>query len=149
MSRHPFTIRDEEARQRALFLIASLDLKRIWQVTVEPYRKQRSLSQNGLYWRWVEIISNDTGNDVDAIHDYLKGKFLTPKEMEIAGEKFMCRSTRKLDTKTMSEYMDRCYSWAGSDLGIFLPIPEEMHLPKEPGVAFLDDKIEALIEPKA
>ena len=125
MSRQPFIIRDEKLRKLALDLIASLDLKREWQVIVEPYKKRRSLSQNGLYWRWVEIISNDTGNDTDAVHDFLKNKFLVPKEIEIAGEKVLCRSTRKQDTKTMSEYMDKVYAFAGSELGIFLPVPED------------------------
>ena len=121
----PHIIRDEDMRARVCRLIAGLDLKKPWAVTVEPHKERRSLNANSLYWQWIGIIAKETGNDPDTVHETFKQKFLIPEEISFMGEKMLYRSTARLDTKAMSEYMDRVYSLATSELGILLPVPEE------------------------
>ena|SRR3990167_4325161 len=126
MSREPIILRDDVVRGYVLDLIGKLNLEKPWAVTVEPYKKKRSLNQLGLYWKWVGIVANETGNDADDLHEFFKSKFLIPRPVEIGGEVINVRSTTKLDTAAMKEFMDRVYAFAGSELGIMLPVPEDM-----------------------
>ena len=121
----PLIIRDEPMRASVCRLIAGLDLSKPWAVTVEPYKERRSLNQNSLYWQWIGIISRETGNDPDTVHEAFKQKFLIPEEISFMGEKMLYRSTAKLDTRSMSEYMDKVYAFTTSELGILLPVPED------------------------
>lgn len=126
MSREPYIIRDEAMRQRVSDLIDGLDLAKPWSVTVEPYRKKRTLSQNGLYWKWVSIIADATGNSDDDAHDALKDKFCPPREVQLGDDYRTIRSTAKLETLEFKSYMDKVYAFATAELGIMLPIPEEL-----------------------
>lgn len=128
----PIVIRDETMRQRVLDLIGSLDPSKTWQVTVEPYRKKRSLNQNALMWKWLNEVAghvrDHTGMDSDDIHEFFKQKFLPSRIIEIAGETVEHRTTTKLTTAEMSEYMDAIYRFCTSELGLLLPLPEEAFL---------------------
>ena len=126
MSREPYIIRDETMRQRVSDLVDALDLGKPWSVTIEPFKKKRSLSQNALYWKWVGIIADETGNDNDDIHEAFKGMFLTPRSVQIGNESREIRSTARQNTDEMKGYMDKVYAYATSQLGILLPIPEEL-----------------------
>lgn len=126
MSRQPITIHDEMSRQRAVNLVAALALTKAWQVTIEPKKARRSLSQNALYWSWVDIIARETGNDNDDVHEGLKQKFLAARVIQINGEAMRLYTTAKLEKAAMTEYLDRVYAWATAELGLLLPVPEEM-----------------------
>ena len=123
MNRH--IIHTEEMRAGVCRFIAGLDLEKPWSVTIEPHKERRSLSQNSLLWKWNGIIAQETGNDVDLVHDTLKKKFLAPEEITLFGEKTLYRSTARLDTRAMSTYLDQVYAFATSELGILLPVPED------------------------
>ena len=122
----PIIIRDETLRAEALRRIFALDLSKPMKMTLAPYKKNRSLEQNALYWKWLGIIANDTGHDADEIHEFCKQKFLEPIFVEINGETHEARrTTTKLKVDEMSSYMNRVYAWATSELGILLPLPED------------------------
>jgi len=118
-------IRDEPMRARLCALISRLDLEKEWQVTIERYKEWRSLEQNRYYWLIVGVIAQETGNDPDSVHEALKQKFLIPDEISFMGEKVLYRSTTRLDTKAMSEYLDKVHALATQELGILLPVPDE------------------------
>ncbi len=44
-------------------------------VTVESFVRDRSLSQSGLFHKYVAIIANETGNDNDTVKKEMKKKF--------------------------------------------------------------------------
>ena len=119
----PVIIWDEPLRRRVIELIKILNIEKPWAVTIERHTERRSLNQNALYWKWVGIIAQETGNDADLVHGELKKKFLVPKEYSFMGEKVLYRSSAKLDTREMSEYMDRVNALATQELGIMLPTP--------------------------
>ena len=123
-------IRDERIRQNLLSLIETLDLSKPWSVTVEPYKRDRSLEQNALYWRWCAHIASDTGNDKEDVHESLMRMHLMPRMGRdmATGEIVERYSTRKLKVKEFSEYLDKIHAWAAATLGIALPVPEEMHM---------------------
>jgi len=130
MARPPIIVRDDMMRQRVINLLSGLDLAKPWSVTVEPYRKKRTLSQNALYWKWVNevvgYVREATGMDADEIHEFLKAKFLPPRVIEINGQVAEYRTTTKLSTAEMTAFMDAVYVWATSELGLLLPLPVEL-----------------------
>ena len=124
---NPYIVRDEYMRSRVADLIASLDLSKSWLIRVEPHRARRSLNQNALYHKWVGIIAFDTGNSHDAVHEFLKGEFLPPRTVEIGGRSREVRpSTTTLKIDEMSAFMNQVQAWAGSTLGIILPVPDDL-----------------------
>lgn len=127
MSREPYIVRSIEQRDAIASLVGKLDMSKPWSVTVEPYRKKRSLNQNALYWKWVGIIARETGNSNDDVHEALKAKFCPPRSITLGDEERQIRSTAKATTAEMQAYMDQVYAFATTELGILLPIPEEMH----------------------
>ena len=130
MSRAPTIIRDEGMRARITEHIAGLNLDKPWAITVEPYRKKRTLSQNALMWKWLEKvvqhIHEDTGQNKNSIHEYLKRQYLPPKIEEVFGVVIKTWSTTDLSTADMSTYMDKIYAWATSEMGLLLPVPEDL-----------------------
>ena len=49
-------------------------------LTVEIYgeKEKRSREQNKLYWKWLEIISKETGDTKEDLHERFKRTFLLP-----------------------------------------------------------------------
>ena len=122
----PYHIHSEASRQAVADLVANLSLEKQWNVTVARHQKRRSLSQNNLYWKWVEIVAEETGNDKEDVHDVFKKKFLTGEVREVFdGHQVMRRSTADLNKSAMTEYMDRVSAFCATDLGIILPLPED------------------------
>ena len=130
MKPRPYVIRCETTRAAVLAGIARLNIEKSWDITIEPHRKRRSLSQNSLMWAWVnevaEHVREATGQDSDDIHEFFKQKFLTPRIIEVNGETVKKWSTKKLTKAEMSEYMNRIYAWATSEMGLLLPVPEDL-----------------------
>jgi len=122
-------VRDEVLRKRVIQLLSALNLDGPWEITVKPYRKRRSLSQNSLLWLWLnevaDHVSQHTGMDVDDIHAFFKQKFLPAKIIEISGETVECRTTTKLTTLEMADYMNKIYAFVTSELGVLLPLPQD------------------------
>lgn len=94
-------------------------------VTISDYKSTRSNKQNAFYWGIIlNILSSETGNDPETIHEVLKDKFLG--EPILIGKETMRtrRSTTSLSTKEFEEYMENIKRWAASELEIVLPDPE-------------------------
>ena len=96
-----------------------------WSVEIKRLKSKRTLQQNALYWRWVHLIANDTGNDAEDIHEAIKLKFIEPEFITVFGETVPRRSTANKDIDAMAVLMNKVHAWAHTDLGIHLPLPEE------------------------
>jgi len=76
------------------------------EVIVRKPKKDRTSQQNKLYWGYLDIISSDTGNTPDELHEFFKRKFLPPVFKVILGvEVRLPGSTTNLDTKQFGEYL--------------------------------------------
>ena len=42
---------------------------------------KRTVFQNALYWKWMEVVSEITGNNKDAIHALMKMRFLSKRKL--------------------------------------------------------------------
>ncbi len=116
----------EDARVRLIQYIKALDLARPWVVTVKRQTKQRSLSANNLYWKWMTEAGNALGYDKADMDDVMKEVCDCPaKTIMLDGVAHERRTTSGLTGKEMGEYMDRCYRKLVGEMGLYLTIPEE------------------------
>jgi hypothetical protein len=105
-------------------------------VTVEKWKKQRSLNQNNYYWGCVLpcVIDGMVGVGYPRsvlstilVHDFLKAKFVKKEVVnKQTGEVIsMIGSTSELSTTNMIDYIDDIKTWASEFLGIYIPDPNE------------------------
>ena len=82
----------------------------------------RTNAQNRLYWKWIEIISDELGyEDKQEIHNILKYKFLLKEEM-IDGELHQrLKSTTTLTKEEFSKLTQEVFYWANDTFNINLP----------------------------
>lgn len=148
-SPHTFKIDSPERVKRALMVVSSLDLSLPWKFDLRPYKRNRSLEQQGLYRKWVRVIANDLGFLENDLHEEFKKRFLMdilerddedfkeqiaicrslyqegkPREAERLVDLLKARaSTTWLNVSQFSEMMDKVEVFAGEN-GIKLPMPE-------------------------
>lgn len=105
-----------------------LSLNEAIEVVARPWKVKRSLSQNSLYWQWLNEISNqvtvsDKKHNAEIWHEYFKRYFCPVKIIAMpAGDDLEVRTTKKLDTGEMHFYLNRIEQWA-IDKMINLTIP--------------------------
>jgi len=112
--------------QRCKTYLESL-IKKQAKVEICIKKDKRTLSQNSTYWLWITAIQQETGNDKNLLHEYFKQKFLGTENITVFDSNLnVAVSTTKLDTKQMSEYMNRIQEFANIELGILLPNPSDL-----------------------
>ena len=131
MAKETIIIRNESLRKMVLLTIGALDLAKPWKVTIERESKRRTLSQNALMWKWIDEVAGHvheyTGHDKDEIHEFFKLRFLDTRRIEMGDAvEYIPGSTKNRTKAEMSEYMERIYVWATTELGLFLPVPEDL-----------------------
>lgn len=121
-------IRSQEDKNKALNRISMLAMDKPWQVEIKPYKKNRSLAQNKLYWKWMKIIGNQLGYESEEIHAIMADKFLTDRFVEYGGKQIKRdKSTSKLNTKEFTDYLQRIDRFVAQELGIVLPVPDDQY----------------------
>ena len=131
MAKETVIISDEDTQFRVAKVIGGLNLDKPWVVSWERHVKRRTLSQNALMWKWVDEVVDHvekyTGHDKDEIHDYFKDRFLPTRIISFGDDvRRVTGSTKKLNTTEMTDYMNKIYAWATTELGLFLPVPEDL-----------------------
>lgn len=104
---------------------------KVW-VTVTDKAPTRSDAQNRLYWLYLTLIEEETGNDRDALHEHFKREYLKlppqiitkPDGTEV--EVQLYRSTTTLSKTAFSEYMQKIER----DSGVMIPEGERNDLLK-------------------
>lgn len=93
--------------------------------------KQRSMPENKYYWSVVvEIVAEELGYTKDEMHEVFKAMFLSDvKHIKMNNgtvrEIRFSRSTTSLKTFEFEQYLDNIRIWAGCELGINIPLPNE------------------------
>ena len=131
--KHSIKVIGETQRQHAIECIKRLTLEPIHIIEIKEYRKNRSLEQNSLHWDRLDVIrlhiADSTGQvySQEELHDFFKSKLLPIKFIDVGGEIVeVRRSTKKLNTKEFSEFMDHIDRYCIERLNLFLPTPEMM-----------------------
>ena len=92
-------------------------------VRISEFVSQRTNSQNSFYWAYLDIISRETGDDPNSLHEYLKRKLLPPRFVMVLGKEIkLPASTTKLSKIEMSEYVDRISAL----VNVPVPNPEDL-----------------------
>lgn len=106
-------------------------------VFVADTKKHRSLRQNRYLWGVVyKYISDYLGYDTEELHEYFKLKFALRTKFAIDTEDILevPQSTKRMDTKEMTEFIDKIIRWAAE---------KDIHIPS-PGDESLEDYINAM-----
>lgn len=75
---------------------------------IEKEVNTRTLSQNKLYWKFLEIIEMETGNNANDMHEYFRRTLLAPKFIKVMGKEIKIpKSTTELNKAEFGEYMDK------------------------------------------
>ena len=76
---------------------------------------KRSVMQNAIYWLWMDLVSDETGNHKDVIHALMKKNFLSKRKLVKIGWKRnyvnIEWSTKELSVKRFTKYLDDIYQF--------------------------------------
>ncbi len=99
----------------------------VWEISITKYKKNRSLQQSRLYWLWLNVIAEETGNNADDLHEIFKFKFLGSETVTAFGYKIeRPKSTTKLTTVEFTNYLDEIDALMLS-INIRLPKPDDLY----------------------
>jgi hypothetical protein len=116
---------NDDVKQNAIKAIQ--ELEGIYDITIAKYKKDRTASQNKLMWLWLGIISNDTGESPENLHQVFKLRFLGTEKIQSMGYSIeIPKSTTKLTTQEFTDYLDKIEGLALS-IDIRLPHPEDLY----------------------
>ena len=87
---------------------------------LKNFYKKRSDNQNQYYWGVVlQIISEETGNDLEDLHSTFKAMFLVDRTGVIP----IIKSTAKLTTIEFNDYINRIVLFVSQRLNLEIPEP--------------------------
>ena len=90
-------------------------------IEVREAKDIRTNAQNRLWWKWIELIADETGNEKQEIHSILKYKFLLKEEI-IDGELHQgLKSTTTLTKEEFGKLTQDVFYWANNTFNINLP----------------------------
>ena len=96
------------------------------EVTVDKKQKERSNNQNSYYWGVVLALICETigEQDADKVHESMRRKFLPIHYDNLLPDG--SKSTTKLTTVEMEEYLSKIRQWASEFLNCYIPLPNEV-----------------------
>lgn len=111
---------DRAVKQKLMSEIGRLS--GLYEITIKPRTRTRSLDQNSYYWvavvepftQWLREVYGDTRIDKEQAHEMLKVKCLGLTEKEIPGsdEKIsLIPQSKTLTIEEFSDYIERCAAW--------------------------------------
>lgn len=118
---------DKEDDKRKLFSILK-NLKGAFAISLKKSKPTRSLAQSRYYWGVVlAYLSEETGYTKDEAHQLMQRMFLKyAKDVPDKKTQMFVRSTTSLSTIEMNEYIEQIRTFAVSELGIYIPDPNEI-----------------------
>lgn len=151
--KHTLVLRSPEIAKRAGEILATLVRgDELHEIVIRPHKKDRSVAQNSIYWKWLTIIAAELGESKDALHELYKERFLVPiferddqeyaamiesvrtiyrqgmrqDALKLRGHIIRLTSTTKTNVGQMTEYLNEIELAAGA-LGIRLPHPDDLY----------------------
>lgn len=138
-----FILSTGEAVKSCVNAVLQCNIKKPMVVTIKEYKKNRSTSQNAVYWMWLEVISKDTGFTKDELHDRFRLQLFSEiDDIDPTVERTVkykidgkiqdvtlteITSSTELNTKQFTEYLQKIEILASS-IDIVLPRPEDYYI---------------------
>ena len=114
-----------ETPQKYLVYLARLEGRRV-ELSLRLQKSQRSLQYNRYYFGViVEILAEHIGYDRESMHENLKLKFASSRDLEHEGM-FIIERTSKMTTERFMKYCADIQQWAAEYLNVYLPDPNEI-----------------------
>ena len=137
MNTKRYILRDSSIRDRLITNLNALEIDQAapLEVTIKLYKKNRSLAQNNLLWKWLAEIANhvrsEHGIKTDSISlkEEFQHRFLGYLDYtDSQGWKNpRIRGTSELNTSEFTEFLNQIEIYASSELGLLLPHPEDLY----------------------
>lgn len=105
--------------------IFSLLANGTYQITIKKASTKRSIPQNDLMWMWLTCIERETGTPKDDVYMYYCKRFLIKTITMGDKQERIYNTSSKLNTKEMTEFLNKIQADAATELGIRLPLPED------------------------
>lgn len=107
--------------------LGALDLQRPWELTIQLFRRTRSSQQNRALWGLAyKMISDETGYELEELHEYYLGTHFGWTVKTVFGQKKRVPNKRssKLSTVEFNEYFAFIQRHAAQHLGLYIPDPD-------------------------
>jgi len=110
--------------------LQKLPAAKSWKITVEPYRKPRTDTQNATLWRAYGIIGETLGfdhEDLEALHEDMLCAHFGYAEKQVMGRlrRMPYRRSSQLTTVEFAEFYDHIVRKA-AEFGVLVPDPDPM-----------------------
>lgn len=121
-----------EAMQARMRLDKLIKDGKVFELTEK--KPKRSLPQNAYLHVLLSYFAAETGNTLEWVKKEYYKKLVNPdifirtKEDRFRGLVKYLRSSAELDTAEMTTSIDRFRNWSASEVGIYLPSPDEERL---------------------
>ena len=108
-------LRGQAQKDHALKSLMNIEFNpdKLMELTIKPFKKNRSVAQNALYWKWMMICADELGYTKDGMHQTFMRELLAPIIIDTPSGDVMEYSTRKLNVKEMATYMEQVSFTAG------------------------------------
>ena len=87
---------------------------------------KRSTDANALYWLWLQVLQDETGEKKEQFHKYFKSEHIGTTEEEVFGRLITLEPTTTNKSKRFFwEYMQNVKADAATEFGVMLPLPTD------------------------
>lgn len=117
----------DEDKRKLLYVLRGLKGKQA--IQIKKHREGRSGNQNRYLWGVVyRYFGSEVGYTTEEAHDVLREMFLFHEKQGLDGQpRRFLKSTTKLDTGEMTEYIEKIRQFCLNDLGLYIPEPGEIN----------------------
>ena len=122
-----FLVKNSDILAKAMVFLGAINLDKPWSVEIKPYVKNRSNEQNRLMWSWHVIMADHFALTKNKTHHVIMEELLAPINWEYNGKTYEVYSTKVMNVKQMTDFLNMYHAWAQTDHGVNLPKPEDMH----------------------
>ena len=125
-NKRTWVLRTDEVVKNCLVGIAeAVDTGKLFRVTLEPYRKRKTVPQNNTLHMWIGEAADTTGHTLDEMKKLVKDMFYPKEERLIAGQVvWWPKSTTELTVDECSEVMERMLAEWAEYVDFTIPDPE-------------------------
>jgi len=94
-------------------------------IKITERNNNRTADQNSLFWKWIDIISNQTGYTKEETKELISYKFLRrERENEEGYKEVYIKGTSTLTKKEFNDLMNNISYWSSKTLDLTLPTYE-------------------------
>lgn len=134
MSKDSLLVNLSDAAVKRELMIQIGRLSGLYEISIKPRKRTRSLDQNAYYWAavvqpftdWLREVYGDSKIDKEQAHEMLKVKILGLQEKQLGDEVLrLIPHSKTLTVEQFGEYIEQASAWLASFCDIIV-VPSEM-----------------------